>query len=178
MLAYFLLGRDRLRSYSVHEPANPAADRVTRAEALEFIKEGFVFSAFVLPPVWLAARGIWLGTLAYFAAAIVIATIANSFALSPLWPALALLAVHLIFGAEADELQRSHLAARGWSIVGHVTGTGALDCERRFFDTWLPSAPMTVLPPKPAALPAQSTVARTTPAGVLGNVFAPLKRQK
>jgi Protein of unknown function (DUF2628) len=65
MIGYFLLGRERLRSYSVHEPPRPAADRVTRAEALEFIKDGFVFPAFVLPPLWLAARGIWLGTLAY-----------------------------------------------------------------------------------------------------------------
>ena len=117
MLAYFLLGRERLRSYSVHEPANPAADRVTRAEALEFIKDGFVFPAFVLPPVWLAARGIWLGTLAYFAVALVIAAIALGLDLPALWPALALLAVHLIFGAEADELQRSHLVARGWSTA-------------------------------------------------------------
>lgn len=198
MIGYFLLGRERRRSYSVHEPSNPSADRVNRAEALQFVKDGFVFPAFVLPPVWLAARGIWLGTLAYLATAGVIGVAAYLFALAPVWPALALLAVHLIVGAEADELHRSQLEARGWATVGHVTGTGALDCERRFYDQWLPASPMTraalpaaealahdsqtrVATPTPAAATAASVPIapmRAPPAGVLGNFLAPLRRGK
>ena len=197
MIGYFLLGRERRSSFSVHEPPNPSADRVNRAEALEFVKDGFVFPAFVLPPVWLAARGIWLGTMAYLAAAGVIAAVALLFDLSSVWPALALLAVHLIFGAEADELYRSHLEAKGWTTVGHVTGTGALDCERRFYDQWLPAAPMTrasqpvnaaatsisQTPPTASratspATPLPIPPLRTQPAGVLGNLLAPLRRGK
>ncbi len=196
MIGYFLLGRERLRSYSVHEPPRPAADRVTRAEALEFIKDGFVFPAFVLPPLWLAARGIWLGTLAYGLAAIVIALVTAWLDLSLLWPALALLGVHLLFGLEADEFHRNHLAARGWDTVGHVTGTGALDCERRFYDHWLPSAPMTradgaaddalarfnpklaTASPPVTVSPVASQGARPQATGVLGNLFAPLRRGK
>jgi Protein of unknown function (DUF2628) len=197
MIGYFLLGRERLRSYSVHEPPQPAADRVTRAEALEFIKDGFVVPAFVLPPLWLAARGIWLGMLAYAAAAATIAVISVWLDLPPLWPAIVLLGVHLLFGLEADELHRSHLAARGWETVGHVTGTGALDCERRFYDHWLPTAPMTrsggpaddalarfnpklATAPTAVAGPAMvvSQVPPTQPAGILGNLLAPLRRGK
>jgi Protein of unknown function (DUF2628) len=192
MIAYFLLGRERRCSYSVHEPPHTAADRVDRAEALEFIKEGFEFPAFILPPFWLAARGIWLGALAYFAAITIAFGLAAWLDVSPLWPALALLAIHLIAGAEADELHRNHLDTKGWSTVGHVTGTGALDCERRFYDQWLPAEPMSrnsvpyVEAPqrasqKPATEPAvviASPVRQQKSGGVLGNLLAPLRRDK
>jgi hypothetical protein len=179
MIGYFLFGRERRYSYSIHEPPHTAADRVERAEAVEFVKDGFEFQAFVLPPVWMATRGIWLGTFAYVAAAAVIFGGAAWIGLSPLWPSLALLAIHLVAGAEADELHRSHLEAQGWTTVGHVTGTGALDCERRFYDQWLPSAPMTRVPE-----PASPTAATTRPAaaprpplvGIIGNALAPLRR--
>jgi hypothetical protein len=181
MIGYFLLGRERRCSYSVHEPPHTAADRVERAEALEFVKDGFEFPAFVLPPFWMASRGIWLGALAYAAAAIVVFASAAWLGVATLWPALAMLVVHLIVGAEADELHRSHLEASGWSTVGHVTGTGALDCERRFYDQWLPSAPMT-RPAKPVALPvaASGPIARPRPqfASIIGNALAPLRRGK
>jgi hypothetical protein len=181
MIGYFLLGRERRCSYSVHEPPHTAADRVERAEALEFVKDGFESLAFVLPPFWMASRGIWLGALAYAAAAIVVFASAAWLGVATLWPALAMLVVHLIVGAEADELHRSHLEASGWSTVGHVTGTGALDCERRFYDQWLPSAPMT-RPAEPVALPvaASGPIARPRPqfASIIGNALAPLRRGK
>ena len=197
MLAYFLLGRERLQSYSVHEKPNPAADRVDRAEALEFVKDGFVFPAFVVPPLWLAGHGIWLGVLAYAACAAVIFALTLWLALPAIFPALAMLVVHLIFGSEADEMQRSHLTARGWTAVGQVTGTGTLDCQRRFYDNWLPSVPMTAsgvlsasklslnVPTGPAQVSASANTAiptnaaktrNTRPGSVLGNLLAPLKR--
>jgi Protein of unknown function (DUF2628) len=180
MIGYFLLGRERRCSYSIHEPPKIAADRVERAEALEFVKDGFDFSAFVLPPFWLAARNIWLGTLAYLAAFVMIFGVAGWLDMAPIWPALALLAVHLIVGAEADELQRSQLSSKGWSTVGHVTGTGALDCERRFYDQWLPSAPMTrgTAPADQATAAAPIPAERGKSAGVLGNFLAPLRRER
>ncbi len=189
MIGYFLFGRERRNSYSVHEQSNPSADRIDRAEALEFVKDGFVFQAFVLPPIWLAARGIWLGVLAYAAAAAIIGAVAYAFDLVVFWPALALLAVHLIIGAEADELRRSHLEAQGWTTVGHVTGTGALDCERRFYDHWLPAAPMmrssqpsdaSRSGPKPHAVSSASggmaSEARLQPTRVLSKLLASFRR--
>jgi Protein of unknown function (DUF2628) len=182
MIGYFLFGRERRCSYSVHEPPHTAADRVERAEALEFVKDGFEFPAFVLPPIWLASRGIWLGTLAYFAAVVVIFGLAGWLGVTTLWPALAMLVIHLIAGAEADELHRSHLEAQGWSTVGHVTGTGALDCERRFYDQWLPSSPMTrtAEPVSPSVAAPVATVASPRPqlSSIIGNALAPLRRGK
>ncbi len=195
MLTYLLFGRERLKSFSVHEQPNPAADRIDRAEALEFVKDGFAFPAFLLPPVWFAARGIWLATLAYLAIVGAIVAITTWLGLPPITPLLAILAAHLVCGAEADEVQRTHLEARGWTTIGHVTGTGPLDCERRFYDHWLPAAPMSTGPrpsaaaapsslsrlnlrPQPPA-PAQPPPASPTPApGILGNLLAPLRPRR
>jgi hypothetical protein len=177
MLTQLLFGRERLSSYSVHERPLPAADRVDRAEALEFVRDGFQLQAFLLPPVWFAVRGIWLGVLAYGAVAAAIAGLAYGLGLPPVLPTIAMVAMHFVFGAEADEVQRTHLLSRGWTTVGHVTGTGALDCERRFFDHWLPSAPMTraaAPPPETATAPSASPRAPST--GILGNLLAPLRR--
>jgi hypothetical protein len=51
----------------------------------------------------------------------------------------ALFAVHLLIGFEADEIHRLTLEQRGWQMIGSVTGSTPLECERRFFDIWLPA---------------------------------------
>ena len=174
--------RERLQSYSVHERPHLAADRVERAEALEFVKDGFVRAMVLLPPVWLAVRGVWLGVLAYAAAASAIVVVSWLLLLPPIMTLLAFLALHLIFATEADEMLRAHLAARGWTTVGHITGTGRLDCERRFYDNWLASAPVTTTTSstsptgRPIASNATALQGRgMSGRGILGNLLAPLK---
>ena len=142
MLGFLWLARERTQSYTIHERPHPLADRLDRAEALEFVKDGFSFGAFLLPEVWLIAHGIWLGLLAFVAAAAAILALGWAFGVPPFAVAGLLALLHLVFGNEADEIKRAHLANNGWTMIGQVTGTGALDCERRFFDSWLPSVPM------------------------------------
>lgn len=174
MLTYLLMGRERLISYSVHELPNPPGDRVERAEQLVFVRDGFQFSAFLLAPLWLALHGVWLGLLAYLLAAGAVLSLASAFGVPAFATALVLLALHLILGSEADEIYRAHLAARGWNNIGHVTGTGALDCERRFFDNWLPTMP----PPAPGPTPVQKLGAGASLGrSILGNMLAPLRRK-
>jgi hypothetical protein len=36
-------------------------------------------------------------------------------------------------------------------MLGTVTGVSAIDCERRFFDGWLPSQPILASPAPPPA---------------------------
>ena len=51
------------------------------------------------------------------------------------------LALSLLIGFEAGTLRRWSLDRRGWSTLGAVSGRNAEDCERRFFDMWLPTQP-------------------------------------
>lgn len=175
-----LMARERLQSYSVHERPEPAKDRIERAEALEFVRDGFLRKVFVFPPVWLATHGAWMAVLAYCAAAVAIVTLAWLLLLPPFVTVLSFIALHLIFAGEADEMLRAHLAARGFTILGHVTGSSRLDCERRFYDNWLPSEPAIKVSFPPIA-PVASTASRSheqsprrSGGTILGNLLAPL----
>ena len=58
------------------------------------------------------------------------------------WVGLAGLALNLMIGFEADTLRRWALERRGWRTLGSVTGKTAAECERRFFESWLPTQPI------------------------------------
>jgi hypothetical protein len=55
---------------------------------------------------------------------------------------LAAFALNILIGFEADTLRRWGLERRGWHTVATVTGANAAECERRFFDSWLPTQPI------------------------------------
>lgn len=140
--AYQAWDRARMVTYTVHENSNPTADRIDRAEELVFIKEGFSWVAAIFPPIWLIANRVWWGLLIYFAAVASIGLIADAFGIAEQITGFAVLALHLFFGLESDVLHRWSLDMRGWSTVGTVTGRTATECERRFFETWLPEQPV------------------------------------
>ena len=52
------------------------------------------------------------------------------------------LALNVLVGFEADTLRRWALERRGWHTLGTVSGKTATECERRFFDAWLPNQPI------------------------------------
>ncbi|MEQ1648689.1 MAG: DUF2628 domain-containing protein [Hyphomicrobiaceae bacterium] len=144
MLHLLMAGRERTQSYTVHEAPVPTSDRIERAEALRFVRDGFSWQAFLWAPGWLVEHKIWTGLLGYLVSLGAIAGLDWLFDLPTIVTALLVLAVHLVIGSEADEMERAQLNARDWTTVGQVTGTGPLDCERRFFDRWLSSVPMTL----------------------------------
>ena len=159
MLFYALFGAQRVQSYTVHERPDPPTDRIDRAEALKFIKDGFEFPAFLLAPFWLMGQRLWLAFAGYVAVAAFIA-FANGYLGLPDSAALVLLTgLHLAVGFEGDAMARLDLESRGWTTVGSVTGLNRLDCERRFLDMWLPSQPIlagrtvTSAPPVPPVMP-------------------------
>jgi hypothetical protein len=131
-----------MRTYTIHERPDPAADRVDRAEALVFVKDGFSWTAALFAPLWLLVHRLWWPLLGY-------AIISGAFQLPQLlftfdqrWLGLAAFAVNVLIGFEADTLRRWGLERRGWHTVGTVSGRTTAECERRFFDTWLPAQPI------------------------------------
>lgn len=180
----------RMMACSVHEPPDAAADRIDRAENLEFVRDGFSFFAFLAPPVWMLANRMWL-VLALYGAAIVLLCL-GLIALTVPDPLVlfAALALNLWVGFEADALVRWSLERAGWTDLGTVTGRNQTECERAFFDNWLPSQPIlsgsqqaggtasraptfaspNALPPE-FGVPRQSASDRTKPAGLIARTF-------
>ncbi len=132
----------RVLTCTVHEAPSHASDRVDRAEALTFVPDGFSLQAFVFGPLWLLAHRLWLGFAVYAAVAVAILASNQWLSLPTLAAQIAFLGLHAVIGFEADTIERLHLEQRGWSSLGSVTGTTVLDCERRFFETWLHRQPV------------------------------------
>ena len=129
-------------TYTVHEPPNPPADRVDRAESLVFIRDGFSWVAAFFAPIWLMAHRLWWPLLGYVVAIGAFDAIKRIAGVDQRWLGLAILALNIMIGLEADTLRRWALERRGWRTLGSVTGKTAAECERRFFETWLPTQPI------------------------------------
>lgn len=131
-----------MQSYTVHEAPHPAADRIDRAENLVFIKDGFSWSAMLFTPVWLLLQRLWLVFLGYVVFMVALQAMAGGLGVDGRWMSLAGLGISILFGFEASTLRRWLLGRRGWQMVGTASGRSLEECERRFFENWLPSQPI------------------------------------
>jgi hypothetical protein len=144
-----------MSTYTVHAPAlrNGSAD----PQRFEFVRDGFHFWAFLLAPVWLLYRRLWLVFIGYL---LLIAALEAGFYFLKL-PDGGQFAIELLIGVlvglEASTLQRWTYARRKWPTVGIVTGRNLESAERRFFARWVdraedapvapPSRPVVTPPP-------------------------------
>ena len=149
-------------TYTVHEPPEAAADRVDRASDLVFVKDGFHWLTALCPPLGLIAKQLWLELLAYVLIVGAATALLSWAGLNPSWIALFVAALNFYLGFEISSLERSNLDRKGWPTLGSVTGRNLAECERRFFETWLPDQPIIT------AAKSQAMHARSGPSGRSG----------
>src|SRR5262245_13018037 len=140
-------------TFTVHERPNPPSDRLDRAEGLIFVRDGFSWSAALFTPLWLLVHRLWLPLLGYLVVAGLIEAAGQSGFVHSGWAALVAVSLNLLIGFEAGTLRRRSLDRRGWRALGSVSGRNAEDCERRFFDMWLPAQPVLAQPAAASAAP-------------------------
>ena len=138
--------------YTVHEPGIPAKSLEERADDAIFISEGFTWWGFLFAPAWLLLNSLWFELIA----ALLLAAVAD-FGLTQLGlkdqaPAIAYFLLMLIAGFEGNGLRRWYLERKGYVYLASVAGRSLEECERRFFDAWLPS--VAARRPSPASAPA------------------------
>ncbi len=136
--------------YTVHEPTPPARDVQERAEGVMFIKEGFTWGGLLVPPLWLLANRLWFETIALLVSMGVGAYALMSIGLGENGAVVANLAAGLLIGFEGNNLKRWKLERRNYAFLGSVAGRDFEECERRFFDMWLPQISGTT-PVQPAS---------------------------
>jgi hypothetical protein len=126
-------------TYTVHAPPlrnGSAAD----PQRFEFVRDGFHFWAFLLAPVWLLAKRLWLVLIGYL---LLIAALEVGFYLLKLPEGgqfLIELLIGVLVGLEASTLQRWTYARRKWATLGLVNGDSQEEAERRFFAQWVERA--------------------------------------
>lgn len=140
-------------TYTVHETPDPPADRIDRADALEFVKDGFSWVTALFPPIGFIAERLWLALALYVAVLAALGAAANAMGLPQVWTSLVVTALNVYLGFELSTIKRWMLDQSGWTTLGAVTGRDLEECERRFLENWLPSQPAVATAQTPPALP-------------------------
>ena len=128
--------------YTVHmRPSSQEPD----PDRFVFIRDGFYFWAFLLPPIWMLRYRLWLVLVGYMGGAILLAALLSFLGASIVAAGLLL---SLLVGIEAATLRRFTLSRRGWNDLGIVVADDLEAAERRFFDAWVKGEPRLISPPK------------------------------
>ena len=136
-------------TYTVHAPPQregSAAD----PQRFVFVRDGFQFWAFLLTPVWLLYRRLWLVFILYV---VLIAALEGAYYLLDLPQGARFLIeilLSILIGFEAGSLRRWTYARRRWPTIGVVNARNLEDAERRFFTRWVEEVP--VVPPRPVVV--------------------------
>lgn len=128
-------------AFTVHEPPSAPADKLDRAEQIVFVRDGFSLYGAAFGSLWLLFNGLWLAAAIAIGTTALLAALLYVLGAGFIWILAVLAAVHLVIGFEARNIERWTLNRRGWSMLGSVSGRDIEECERRFFEAWLPKQP-------------------------------------
>jgi len=143
ILSMWRLGdTSRVLAFTIYEPPNPPADRIERAERLVFIRDGFSFPALLFGPFWLLFNRLWAVFALYMVVAFATSVTLEWMKVVPFWTSVAGIALNFIVALEADSIRRWSLERNGYRLIGTVVGRSMAECERRFFENWLPKQPI------------------------------------
>ena len=111
-----------MKTFTVHEPAEPASDPLKRADQLVFIKEGVAWLALFFPIIWLLVQRMWLVLVLFILAAIGISMAATSLGVNQQIAAWATIALGVLLAFQANDLRRWKLDRKGYRMVAAVAG--------------------------------------------------------
>ena len=165
-------------TFTIHEPpprktAKKTAQKpgsVNAPERLVFVRDGFHFWAFLLAPLWLLVRRLWLALLIYVVLTIGVGVGLKLAGVSSTVRVVAELMIALGIGFEAASIRRWTLNRRGWKTLGFVVAENAEMAERRFFAAWAggeTKAPVTP-PPAPPRYSTPINRGAPSPSDVIG----------
>ncbi len=138
--------------YTVQEPGQPSRSVEENVAGLAFIKEGFTWWGFIFGPLWLLFNGLWFEFVFALLLSAGVAAGLMALGLGDAAGPLAELFLMLLIGFEGNNLRRWRLERKGYRMLAAVAGSGIQECERRFFDAWLPTLGHSAV--KPAVKPA------------------------
>jgi len=152
--------------YTVHEPPLRRYESLAAPERFAFVRDGFVFWAFLWGPLWMLRHRMWLVLIGYVVVFGLLQFALYFFGVSDTVKAIAGLLLDVLVGIEAGTLRRFTLGRRGWRNVGVVVGDDVEMAERRFFDAWVnrsSSKPESAPPSSPPAVPPSYRLAPGSP---------------
>jgi len=129
-----------MTTYMVFEPPAGRDDPAARAERIVFVADRFSWGAFLVAPLWMLWRRLWLIFLAYLMLMAAV-TVGLRFAgVGPGARFLVMALIALLVGFEAANLRRWALLRDGWRERDPIIGHDLAAAERRFFDAYVATA--------------------------------------
>ncbi len=151
-------------TYTVHAPPPREGETTSAPERFRYVRDGFSFWAFLVPPLWLLVKQLWLALLICAAGYGLLETGLIFLRASGTVQLLVEILVGVLIGLEASSIERWTLARRGWKSLGFVVASDEEMAEHRFLAEWAKRPqPPAALPAAPAAPPQFATPARREP---------------
>ncbi|WP_041344628.1 DUF2628 domain-containing protein [Nitrobacter winogradskyi] len=122
--------------YTVHAPPADGPDGRGATDNFVFVRDGFSFGAFVLGPIWLLYRRLWLVLAGYLVLSIAMEVVMTLLRVGAGTRVAAMAVVAVLMGLEAASLRRWTLSRRKWRPLDVVVADDQEAAERRFFDRW------------------------------------------
>jgi len=141
--------------YTVHKPPTQTEDGLAQPERFAFVRDGFSWLAFLVPPLWMLGHRLWVVLIGYLGLAGALAGLLKLIGATEA-SGLVFGLLSLLVGFEASSLRRWTLNQRGWTNLGVVVGDDLEAAERRFFDAWVAGGPLQAplqSPSRPASPP-------------------------
>jgi hypothetical protein len=144
--------------YTVHEPPPRRSESAADPDRFDFVRDGFHFWAFLLAPLWMLWRRLWLVFVLYLVVFAALQAGLWFLGASSSVKFAANLLLAILVGLEAPTLRRWKLARSKWLLVDVVVADDLEMAERRFFEAWeRQGTPPASEPPAPPPLrPAES----------------------
>ncbi len=136
--------------YTVHEPPPREGQADADADRVVFVRDGFYFWAFLLGPLWMIWRGLWLVLVLYLIVTVALHVGLHMLGVSGAVKFIVGFLIALLVGFEAATLRRWTYGRRGWRNSGVVVGPDLETAERRFFDSWATDGVSREFAPPPA----------------------------
>ncbi len=115
--------------YSVHLQSEGEANIAEAA----FIREGFVWRAFLSGPFWLLQRRLWLAAALWFAVDFAVAALPGIGVLSVAAALMIVVLLQMALGCEANRLVERKLAGRGYHLADIIAAPALEQAEAVFF---------------------------------------------
>ncbi len=128
--------------YTVHGPLADGTDMRSTTDRFVFVRDGFSFWAFVLGPVWLVYRRLWLALGGYIALSVAVAVALSWLHAGSGTRFIVVLLIAILMGLEAASLRRWTLSRGKWRLLDVVVADDEEAAERRFFDRWTTKRPV------------------------------------
>jgi hypothetical protein len=123
-------------TYTVHEPPLRKNESASNPERFAFVRDGFHFWAFLLPPLWFIAKRLWLALVIYIVVMVALEFGMGRAKVPSTWRFVVELMIGLVIGLEAGTIRRWTLQRRKWKTLGFVVAEDEELAERRFFAIW------------------------------------------